>query len=661
MAKNDTILVDGIITQRVADGVPSADKGEAFEFFSFEQILKKFDLSEEEFETGWVDGSHDGGIDGFFVFVNGRLIGDVDTFPWPKSHTKIDIFVISCKHHDTFKEATINAIFATVQELFDLSLDRSQFKGTYSKDVLNARNRLVEAYKRLAITSPEINLNFVYSSRGDTDFVGESVRARSEQIVHTAGSFFSKINVIFEFLGSKELIELYREIKQFSLELPFQDHLAGSGEGYIVVAKIGDYYRFVCDEKGDLRRYLFDSNVRDYLGENKVNEDIAASLENEIVPDFWWLNNGITILTTKAVINGKNMQMQDIQVVNGLQTTETVYRHFNSGSIKSAESTLSIKIIVSKDEHLRDQIIRATNNQSAVEQAALHATDKIQIDIEQILERYDFYYERRKNYYRNIGRPQSRFVTPLFAAAGYVAIVLKDPTVAGVLKSRFMRSQESYELVFSENSSIEVWPRIVAILKAVEERIMDARRVRKTYGERFLRTWRGLIGLLVAAKSLGKFDFSANDLAGLNIRDIDGAVVDDCWEFFDARRGGAHLSRQYVKKICDDFASTHSLGGVEWVGQGTLARRYYYKKSRVLSTPLTATFVDQVDALLPAQPWPQGTHLEVAEKLGVEARRVSAAIDALIDSGRRLNQVDGELFDSEGNSLRPVDSKEASN
>src|SRR4029079_4998150 len=106
----------------------------------------------------------------------------------------------------------------------------------------------------------------------------------------------------------------------------------------------------------DLRRYLFDSNVRDYLGENKVNEDIAASLENELVPDFWWLNNGITILTTKAVINGKNMQMQDIQVVNGLQTTETIYRHFNSGSTKSLDRTLSIKIIESRDERLRDQI-----------------------------------------------------------------------------------------------------------------------------------------------------------------------------------------------------------------------------------------------------------------------------------------------------------------
>ena len=637
MAKNDSILVDGIIAQRIVDGAPSTDKGEVFEYFSFEQILKNYDLSEEEFDSGWIDGRHDGGIDGFFIFVNGHLVSDIASFPWPKSHAQVDIFVISCKHHDTFKESTLNSMLATVQEIFDLSLDDSQLKGAYSKDVLSARRRLIETYKRLAITSPQINLNFVYSSRGDAGDIGESVRARSEQITHAAAGFFSNINVTFNFLGATELIELYRETKQFALELPFQDHLAGTGEGYIIVAKLGDYYRFVCDDKGDLRRYLFDSNVRDYLGENKVNEDIAASLENEIVPDFWWLNNGITILTTKAVINGKNMQMQDIQVVNGLQTTETIYRHFNSGSRKSADGTLSIKIIVSKDERLRDQIIRATNNQSEVEQAALHATDKIQRDIEQILERYDFYYERRKNYYRNIGRPPARFVTPLFVAAGYVAIIMKDPSGAAVLKSRFMRNQASYEQVFSDNTSIEVWPRVVAILKVAEEHMLSARRDQHGQGERLLRTWRGLVGLLVAAKSLGRFDFTVAEFLQIEVSNFDRTLVSGCWEFVNARRRGTFRpSYMFVKDLCQEFARENSLRGVECVGRKKLPK--YHSKGPLPALALTAEFVEQVNSLLPSQPWPQGTHLEMATKLGVEAKMVTAAIELSPNLGDGLGQ-----------------------
>ena len=49
--------------------------------------------------------------------------------------------------------------------------------------------------------------------------------------------------------------------------------------------------------------------------------------------------------------------------------------------------TLLIKVLVSTDVLVRDRIIRATNNQNAVELASLHATDKIQRDIEEILEK----------------------------------------------------------------------------------------------------------------------------------------------------------------------------------------------------------------------------------------------------------------------------------
>jgi hypothetical protein len=651
LAKNDSILIDGIITQRVADGIPSGDRGEAFEYFSFEQILKNYDLSEDEIEAGWVDGRHDGGIDGFFAFVNGHLISDVASFPWPKSHARLDVFIVSCKHHDTFKEATLNSMLATVQEIFDLSLNEDQMKGAYSKGILNARKRVMEAHKKLAITSPEINLKFFYSSRGDVEDIGESVVARSEQIKHAAAGFFSSINVDFTFLGAKELVERYRKTKQFTLELPFLDHLAGAGEGYIVVAKLSDYFRFVCDEKGDLRRYLFDSNVRDYLGANKVNEDIALSLEKDLVPDFWWLNNGITILTTKAVINGKNMLMQDIQVVNGLQTTESIYRHFSSGSTKSLDRTLSIKIIVSRDEKLRDQIIRATNNQSVVEQSALHATDKIQRDIEQILEKYEFYYERRKNYYRNIGRPASRFVTPLFVAAGYVAIVMKDPATAAAIRSRFMRNQASYEQVFSDRAPIEIWPRIVAILKLVEEEMLNMPRKRGTHGERFLRTWRGLVGLLVVAKIVGRFGFTPTDILGIEVNNLDRSLVGDCAQFVqNHRRGDVRPNQPFVKGVCMAFSELNSLGGVESVGRklGTVSLT---NKTTAADATLSTEFLDRVDLLLPPQPWPQGAHLEVAEKLGVAPKQITIAIRQLIDSGRRFEQIDGKLFSGGSNIL----------
>ena len=50
MAKNDLILLDGIIDERIAQKIPSDRRDEVFEHLSFEQLLKDYDLSLEEIE-----------------------------------------------------------------------------------------------------------------------------------------------------------------------------------------------------------------------------------------------------------------------------------------------------------------------------------------------------------------------------------------------------------------------------------------------------------------------------------------------------------------------------------------------------------------------------------------------------------------------------------
>ena len=96
MAKNDAVLLDGILNDRMA--LEPLGLGDAFELFAFEQILKSYDLSRQELDYGWVDGRDDGGIDGFFTFVNGAMVQDPAKFSWPKKGVSIDVFIISCKH-----------------------------------------------------------------------------------------------------------------------------------------------------------------------------------------------------------------------------------------------------------------------------------------------------------------------------------------------------------------------------------------------------------------------------------------------------------------------------------------------------------------------------------------------------------------------------------
>jgi len=650
MAKNDVVLLDGIIDQRLAEGLPSNERDEVFEFLCLEQLLKDYDLSRDDIESGWIDGRGDGGFDGVFILVNGHLLDDPNDFVWPKSNAAIDVWLFTCKHHATFVQATLDAILATTQELFDLSLSNEQLHGSYSEDLLEFRSLLALTLRRLSIGRPTVSFNMVYASRGDTNDIGGEVNARANQIEAELRKLFSSCSTRFHFVGASELVESYRKSKTFSLELPFLEHLATGRNSYVLLVRLEDYWKFVSDESGYLRRYLFDSNVRDYLGLSGVNEDIARSLADETAPDFWWLNNGVTILATNATIPGKTIQLQDIQIVNGLQTTETVFRHFQGGSTVSRDRALLVKIIVSSDVQARDRIIRATNNQSPVEISALHATDKIQRDIEEILERNNWYYERRRNYYRNIGKPQNRFVTPIYLASAVISVVFKNAAQATRLKPKFMRTQAGYESVFSSSLPIEVWPVLANVYKSVDAcftgSLSSLRR-----GERFNRNWRPLVALLVIARRFKTFSYRTSQLLEMKDKgEITSTEVMEVWDLIsqvnDKYDWNKRVKTSFFQTCYDASAKGFGLAGIEEVGRRGIS---YIPSKDNLKSPQSAEFLEQVDKNLPAQPWKPGVHYEIAKKLGSDPNAVYTAIRQLVENGKRNVQTDGIVYDQSGN------------
>lgn len=662
MAKNDAILIDGIIEQRVKESLPSARMDEVFEYLAFEQVLKDYDLSKEEIESGWVDGRDDGGIDGFFTFVNGHLVRDPGNFPWPRRNAEIQVWILTCKHHDTFKQAPLNALHASVSELFDFSLDAGEMKGSYSDELLEARGLFFAAYKSLSTARPTLSINFGYVSRGDTSAVGEDVAARAAQVAELTRSLFSSSNSKFDFVGAAELVALYRRTKKFSISLPVLEYLSRGQSGYIVLAGLEEYGRFVTDEKGNLRRYLFDSNVRDFLGDTQVNEDIQESLLFEDGADFWWLNNGVTILATAATVVGRTLQLEDIQIVNGLQTTESIFNHFKAGGRSSSGRGLLIKVVVSTEQPHRDRIIRATNNQNPVEIAGLRATDKLQLAIEEYLDRHDWFYERRKNYFRNIGKPPARFVTPMYLATGFAALVLKNPAGAAGLKSGFMRNDDSYGMIFSEKTPLPVWLAIVEILKRTEG-YLDPIRPIAGGGERFLAKWRGLVSLLAISKCLGRFSYGVVDLLDFDINLITPLLLKEIWELVVSQtklgyKAKVRRGESFATTCCYIAASLFDIDDVQVVGKHPVPHNKPAKQKRVrtqeeleVKLNLTESFLDEVNAALPVQPWKPGTSRMVAEKLGCSRQHVHVAIGVLIRQGRRNEQRDGVVYGVNGEVL----------
>lgn len=650
MAKNDRLLLDGIIDDRVAIRLPSDKRDEAFEHFVFEQLLKDFDLSSEEILYGSIDGRQDGGIDGFFVLVNGLLLQDPESFVWPRTSSELRLILVTCKHHDAFKQATLDALIATITELLDFSIDDLSLAGAYSAPLLRMRSNLKFAYRKLSPRLSSFSVDIHYASRGDTFDLGREVVARGHQVEAIVRNSFGSCRVSFSFVGATELVELHRKIQSCTLELPFVEVLT-KGERYVVLVRLSDYFDFISFE-GKLRRYLFDSNVRDFMGFNRVNEDIRATLENLDSPDFWWLNNGVTILATSAAITGKSIQANDIQIVNGLQTTESIFRHFSQISEAAQdERCVLVKVIVTKDEAIRDAIIRATNNQTDVELASLHATDKIQRDIEDVLLRQGLYYERRKNYYSNQGHTPAELVSPLYAAAGYVALVLKTPHAAVSLRSRFMSSESSYESVFDGTAPLDVWPKVVHILKRVDAQL-EALRPQAKVTDKFLKGWRYITALLLVAKHFGRFTYTARELADFDVSRVTAQDVEQVWRELNqqnstATRLSGWNSFRNVLTACETAAKKHGIKDVESLVQKRGISLSPARK-RVLAKPLTDEFILQVQNLLPPQPWKPGLHRMISDQLKCETSAYFAAVERLIEDGHCLRQRDGVLFDAEG-------------
>ncbi|WP_175692984.1 AIPR family protein [Burkholderia ambifaria] len=411
------------------------------------------------------------------------------------------------------------------------------------------------------------------------------------------------------------------------------------------------YFRFIADEDGNLRRYLFESNVRDFVGLNRVNEDIKATLENVNSPDFWWLNNGVTILATGASVVANSIRMQGIQIVNGLQTTESVYRYFSENQNLDDSRAILVKVIVSNEDSVRDSIIRATNNQTDVEQISLHATDRIQRNIEEVLYRHGIYYDRRKNFYANQGYASADIVSPLYLAAGYVGLCLKAPHVAANFKQRSLRVEENYNQIFSDNAPLEVYPRIVKVLKRVDNFLDANRPVRGASTERFLKSNRQVLALLALAWHFRTFNYSINKFATLDVNCITDIVLGEIWEARKeggAKNGASWGSRNEVVRFFKYCADKFGISDVDRVLLSV--NPFGPKRREKPPTPskINDEFVSQVKELLPPQPWKVGMHISICRTLKCSPKNVYQAVDILVSRGDVLRQKDGVLYDLDG-------------
>ena len=206
------------------------------------------------------------------------------------------------------------------------------------------------------------------------------------------------------------------------------------------------------DRHGDR---LLERNIRRYLGlkSNRVNEGIRHSLiDPEQQPNFYFFNNGITMICSKFSHNAlqsenHSVRVKDLQVINGGQTCKTIQRTVSDNPEQDmSKGSVLVRLyeIDPEQDGLVQAITYATNSQNPVDLRDLRSNDAIQQKLEVALNELGYTYKRK----RDSLAADSKTITSSVAAEAVYAVWRWKPHVA-----KFRRVElfgKHYQEIFSE-------------------------------------------------------------------------------------------------------------------------------------------------------------------------------------------------------------------
>jgi AIPR protein len=428
MAKQDVDAVELEFgrwsSERAADLPQHVDP---FEVFCAETLLKDYNLSDDDIMSGVIGRSLDGGCDAFFFLVGGKYVRDNAPIPEQRGMTAQLIFM-QAKYHDGFSPLQVDRFDALTDDILDLSKPETNYRRTYHSKLLDLIRLFKSTYPRLH--TPRLVIDYYYVTAADQQ-EGDDCQTSARNIIETANRHFNRAEVHpFHFINAAKLYNHLFERPRFQKNLQLAELMDGT-EGYVGLAKLRDLFTFLKGDDGELIERIFDDNVRGFQLDTRVNESILRSLTtpNE-TPEFWLLNNGITILTPDAeLLGGKVFRITDPQIVNGLQTSRQIFDYFKAGeNIPNPDNRrIVVRVIENSDEKTREAIIRATNNQNPMPAEALYTTFRIHKQLESFFESKGFFYERRKGYWRDKRKPISKIITSLSLVQSVIAIMVGRP------------------------------------------------------------------------------------------------------------------------------------------------------------------------------------------------------------------------------------------
>lgn len=446
-----------------------------YEHFINYIIIEQYCYETFDIEEVNIGGNSTVGIDGFAILINGVF---VDT-----KENLIDIL-------QTHKEPEAQVIFIQTKtsQKFDIKdignfgwavTDFISEKPTinWSDEVLEKIElfgALIESSSQLK-EKPTCHLFYATTANKTENPLRESKKDSIIADIVNENVFQEKVE--FEFFGTTEVQKSYKKIgKKYKKKFNFPNKviLPAVGEqipkSYLGTIPAKTLVDIISDENGEIISEIFYDNVRDYQGGNKVNSEIARTLQSDNRNMFFAMNNGVTIISEEIHDSRDSVEIEGYQIINGCQTSNVI---FENRDALTDDVFVTVRLISTSDEAVMSKIIRATNRQTEVKEQDLIAFTGFQKSLEDYYlssaQSHKLYYERRAKQFNKSNIEKKRIVDKNIQVKAFTSFFYERPDMAtryfGTLFNQFE------DRLFKKNHSYTAYYMVSYLLFIVDESI----------------------------------------------------------------------------------------------------------------------------------------------------------------------------------------------
>lgn len=230
---------------------------------------------------------------------------------------------------------------------------------------------------------------------------------------------------------------------------------------------------------------LFTKNLRSILGPTDVNKQIASTIDTR-PEDFWYFNNGITIIAKhleKTLAGGGSRDIGTFKasgshIVNGAQTVSTIGKYEGApGNLVKLRVPMRVISLESADASYGTLITKANNTQNRIE-----ARDFVAQDPEQQRIRVELQFEGLQYHIaRSEGFTKSETAFDIEEATTALACATGDPMLAVLAKREIGRfwidlDKAPYKRLFNPSTPALYVYHTVVIQRMVDQRMSEIMR-----------------------------------------------------------------------------------------------------------------------------------------------------------------------------------------